>query len=71
MYCTTIRFLVLLDELMSDNCSRNENVETYNRAACLFKLLITIKHGMLYVADEFFLVKDINDLNFSLCIAWR
>ena len=41
-------------------CVRNRNVQTYNRSARLFELLV-IKHRILCVADELFSVKDIND----------
>ena len=70
--------------LVSDECSRqyllnlcvrNRNVETYNRAARRFELLM-IKHGILYVADEFLsrvsiLTRDSDIAILSVCLSVR
>ena len=43
--------------------------ESYSCAACMFELLM-VKRGILQIPDNSLTSKDINDMLYSLCIAW-
>jgi len=50
-------------------CLSRRNVESYNRAACLFELLV-IKRSIRQIADDFATAKDNNLMLHCLYMAW-